>query len=397
MKTTLYKRNNRNEIINWTIITTDKGFTILHGVLNKFTRTESFSIPDITKLNQEYNSRINAKRKEGYKSIEELWDNAPKDLSLNDLFNYLNTYLPKYNTSSTGCILPMLAKTLEDNKPFIKHGVMPGQYKINGVRCLVGAVKNIGDLFNPIKLTYHSRTGTEWDLSFMDEIILPKLNSTIIEAMVEENAYLDGEIYLPGYQVNDINSFTKNVELPQHYMLQYWIYDICIENITAYSRKVLLEHNLFDLLRRFKNKDEHLNNKQKVILLPDHAVCSYSDAIVKRDEFIDYGFEGLIIRDPNSEYAFGKRINTMWKFKKKLDGKFIIVAINKDKRGLPIFVCKNDINDSTFECTLNDTQDRQLYFADLVKLNETCMWVEYRERSGVKEVPFHAKGIFICI
>ena len=88
----------------------------------------------------------------------------------------------------------------------------------------------------------------------------------------------------------------------------------------------------------------------------------------------------------------------MFKYKKKLDGKFMIVDIQEDKRGLPIFTLKNDINDETFECTINLSQEEQKKKLNMKQylIGKTGL-VEYRERSGVKEVPFHAKLITIYI
>ena len=72
---------------------------------------------------------------------------------------------------------------------------------------------------------------------FRDEILLPKISKELLDMMIEEGVCLDGELYLPGYSVNDINSFVKNTQLAQHYKLQYWCYDICCENMSAESRK----------------------------------------------------------------------------------------------------------------------------------------------------------------
>ena len=44
----------------------------------------------------------------------------------------------------------------------------------------------------------------------MDEVIKPELEDDLLDAMLEEGACLDGELYLPGYKVNDINIFVKN-------------------------------------------------------------------------------------------------------------------------------------------------------------------------------------------
>lgn len=394
--TTLYKRDARGNILRWQISQLEDGtISVAHGIYNHKPHTETIK-PTLKKTN-EVQSRINAKRKEGYKALTELWDNAP--VNINDdqyVYEYLKTYLPKYNTTSEGFVLPMLAKTLDDNKPFEKYGSMLGQYKINGLRCIIGAEKIVGDLFNDFRLTYTSREGTRWNLSWMDEIIIPKLNEPLIEMMVEEGVSLDGELYLPGYSVNDINSFVKNNTLPQHYQLQYWCYDIAMEALSTIARKNLLYENVKSDYVGFTSKIDHLNNKEQFLIIPSFAIHDISLAINARDKFIDFGFEGLIVRNTNAEYAFGKRNSSMFKYKKKFDGKFKVVDIQEDKRGLPIFTLKNDINDETFECTINLSQEQQrVYLVQKDKFIGKLGLVEYRERSGVKEVPFHAKLIMI--
>ena len=211
--------------------------------------------------------------------------------------------------------------------------------------------------------------------------------------MVEEGVGLDGELYLPGYSINEINSFIKNKDVPQHYQLQYWCYDLCIENTNAINRVIEL-YKLNDYKVDFNTKEEHLSNKNRFILLPSETVLNIEKAISIRDKYIDLGFEGLVIREANTEYQFGgKRNNAMLKFKRKEDGWFKIIDIKEDKRGLPIFTLKNDINDETFDATYNATQLEQKHwlYVKPEAYGAIKALVEYRERSGVKEVPFHAK------
>lgn len=88
----------------------------------------------------------------------------------------------------------------------------------------------------------------------------------------------------------------------------------------------------------------------------------------------------------------------MFKFKRKEDGLFEVVKIVADKRGLPIYTLKNDINDELFDCTINIPQDRQrthLEIKDMLVGKKAL--VEYRERSGKKQVPFHAKIVRIYV
>lgn len=413
---TLYKRNTQGKPLVWRAwIETNIEFegkdsnNIIteYGLVGGNLHKEVIKIT--AKKSNELQSRINAKRKEGYKELSELKDSKtptyvgtihPGNKPDATFIRFLDTYLPKYSTTSEGFVLPMLAKVLEDNKPFEKYGTMLGQWKIDGLRCIIGATDKAGDLFNPITLTYHSRTGEDWTtkMCWMDEILLPKISKELLFMMVEEGACLDGELYLPGYSVNDINSFVKNTQLVQHYKLQYWCYDICVENMSADKRNDYRFDNIDMPVRMFLNKEEHLNCTNQFNILPTVVVHNIQHSIQLRDNYISMGFEGLILRNPNAEYQFGKRNQAMFKFKKVDDGKFIIVDIKSEHKrsDLPLFVCRNDINDELFECSINKPQDIQRYILiHKEKYIGKYMQVEFRARSGVNQVPFHARGIDI--
>ena len=408
---TLYKRSSNGKPLVWSakeLISQDspagpiKYIEIQYGLVGGNLHKETIQVT--MKNANELQSRISSKRKEGYKEITELRDNFTSNyaehMDANSLKDYLETYLPKYSTTSEGFVLPMLAKVLEDNKPFEKYGTMLGQWKIDGLRCIIGATDKFDDLFNPITLTYHSRTGEDWTnkMCWMDEILLPKISKELLDMMIEEGACLDGELYLAGYSVNDINSFVKNTQLAQHYKLQYWCYDLCVENMSAIKRNKFRLDNISARHDGYLTKDEHLNNTNQIILLDTENITNISDAIHMRDWYISLGFEGLILRDPNAEYQFGKRNQAMFKFKKVDDGKFTIVDIKSEHKrsDLPLFVCRNDINDELFECSINKPQDVQReILAHKENYIGKLMLVEFRARSGVAQVPFHARGINI--
>ncbi len=395
-KVTLYKRNAKGVPLSWSIWEDEKTVFLEYGLYRGDKHVESVS-KTLVKAN-EMKSRINAKRKEGYKALDELKDDNTTPVERSDVYTFLDTYLPKYNTSTDGFVLPMLAKTFDGK---IKEGtILTGQYKINGLRCIVGATKSI-DLFNPIKLTYHSRTGEDWtaNMSWMDDVLLPHIKQNLLDMMVEEGASLDGELYLPGYSVNLINSFVKNSELPEHTQLQYWCYDLAVENMSFDVRTEVRKSSISKRCYSFLDKSQHLNNKSQFVLVPDSDdVYSHQYAMRLRDNYIDLGFEGLILREVNAEYQFGKRNVSMYKYKKIHDGYFEVMDIKPDKRGLPVYTLKNDINDECFDCTINISQKSQkLHLEVKHKLIGKKAFVEFRERSGVKQVPFHAKIINICL
>lgn len=407
---TLYKRNAQGKPLFWSIGRNTMSYVqspivVKYGLVGKEGRTEY--ITTHRKVDDEIESQIKAKRKEGYKELKDLYDNAPIELqnnikSQNYLYKYLNTYLPKFNTHNDGAFIPMLCKTLEDNKPFEK-GSYFGQWKINGERCIITATLEQG-LFELVKLHYRSREGVDWTdkLSYLDDILLPCIPQDIIDMMIEEGVGLDGELYLPGYGINEINSFIKNTELPQHYKLQFWLYDICIENMSALKRQEILYRyfNRYFAIKTIKSKEDHLNNTNRLILLANDVVLDINEAILRRDTYISLGFEGLVIRRKDAEYQFGgRRNNSMLKFKKKLDGLFTIIDIvpeGRKRANLGKFVLKNDINEETFECTYNAPHSvQEEILINREKYIGKNVLVEYRERAGVKQVPFHAKAIKI--
>ena len=405
---TLYKRNAQGKPLFWTIDEHLADIKIQYGLVGKEGRIEY--ITTHRELKDEINSLIKAKRKEGYKELKDLYDNAPNFVENTSLYDYLNVYLPKFNTHNDGAFIPMLCKTLEDNKPFEKGSYL-GQWKINGERCIITATVE-RDLFELVKLHYRSREGVDWTskLSYLDDILLPCIPKDIINMMIEEGVGLDGELYLPGYGINEINSFIKNTELPQHYKLQFWLYDICIENMSAINRQSLLRENfskyainsIFNAKGYVFTKYDHLNNAIRFVLLDNDTVDNINMAIELRDKYISLGFEGLVIREKNSEYQFGgRRNNSMLKFKKKLDGLFTIIDIipeGRKRANLGKFVLKNDINEETFECTYNAPHSSQEEI--LINKNKYIgkkVLVEFRERSGQLQVPFHAKAIKIIV
>ena len=398
---TLYKRNAQGKPLFWTIDERLADIKIQYGLVGKEGRIEY--ITTHRELKDEINSLIKAKRKEGYKELKDLYDNAPNFVENTSLYDYLNVYLPKFNTHNDGAFIPMLCKTLEDNRPFEKGSYL-GQWKINGERCIITATVE-RDLFELVKLHYRSREGVDWTskLSYLDDILLPCIPQEILDMMIEEGVGLDGELYLPGYGINEINSFIKNTELPQHYKLQFWLYDICIENMSAQGRQAIL-HSNFGQYEADKlsiaDKESHFNNVRRLILLDNYTVDNINEAIQLRDNFISLGFEGLVIREKSAEYQFGgRRNNSMLKFKKKEDGLFEIIDIVPEgvkRANLGKFVLRNDINDELFECTYNAPHSSQ----EEILINKSKyigkkVLVEYRERSGVNQLPFHAKAVKI--
>lgn len=395
----LYRKNNHGQPCMWYAEEAGiNSYRIYHGIVGKQISTSFHNTHRLAK--DEIKSKINAKRKEGYKFLNEIKDNV--DLPVEgELLQYLNSYLPDYRTTIDGSVLPMLAKAFDNtnNKLFKNVSMYYGQYKINGLRCFISAYQTNG-IFSETRLQFQSREGTYWtSLKTLEHYLLNVIPDYFLNKMIDEHYILDGELYLPGYSVNEINHFVKDPSCPQNAQLQYWCYDLAVTDTNANERKDILLNQLGQHKLVFDNSVQHLNNKNKFIILPSYAITSEELAIKYRNLFIDNGFEGLILRNPNEEYQFGKRNSSMIKFKKSTDGKFIIVDIKPEgvkRPDIPLFVCKNDINDAEFECHVGGSFEYQkMILKNKEQYIGKTMVVEYGERSGVNSVPFHIKSTYI--
>ena len=404
----LYRKNNNEVPTRWRAGITDNGLIIEveYGIVGKASRFEAYKVTQ-KNATAELESRYRDKRKTGYMSIEDIKDDGDisrspvEDGDINNLYQYLAAYLPKYRTNeNNGGLLPMLAKSYT-GKVWDKVPVMIGQYKINGLRCFISAEYNNGDMFKPIKLRFQSREGIYWStLSNLEEYLLTVLPEDLITAMIEEQWSLDGEIYLPGYTVNQINHFVKDANCVENKALQFWCYDLAVPEMSQSNRLVLIDKYLDNRITNFHDYKEHLNNDKRLIRLPSIFITNDNEALKYRDEFIGLGFEGLILRNPDADYQYGRRrVGYMEKFKSATDGKFLILDIYKEpKRELPIILCQNDVNTAKFETRLSATHEyQQMILRDKHLYIGKYLFVEFGERSGVEKVPFHIKQTKILL
>lgn len=394
----LYRKNNNGEINFWHIALLDNHqIQTNHGVLGKSNICQTYDVGTINGLT-EFNSKVKDKRRIGYKRLDEVKDNTSIPVGEEAIINYLKTYLPNKRISDKGFSLPMLAKSFdtENSKLFNKIPTFYSQSKINGERCIVTATKENASMFKPIRLEFTSRYGTKWNLEHLEDDLLDKLaDSELLDIMVEEEVALDGELYLPGYTINEINSFIKNTNTIEHKLLQFWCFDIAIDDIYYQSRMEFRYDQLHKFIKIFNTKEDHLNNKSTLVCLVDDIITDFNEAFNFRNNVIDLGFEGAIFRNPNSDYQFGKRNSAMFKFKRFTDGKFKIVDIKPEgnkRSNLPLFTLRNDINSELFNCSLRGSHSYQeSILANKDKYIGKYMFVEYGERSGISQVPFHIK------
>lgn len=396
----LYRRNNNGmPTVWWASFNSDtNSIAVFYGLVRGNIRKEVYTVTQ-KDGNKELESRYNEKIKQGYQYLNEICDMQDRppveDENSLELFNFLNTYLPKdLSNGNSNLLLPMLAKTYNGNV-WKKVSCMYGQYKINGLRCIITAYTQ-NDMFKPIRLRFQSREGIIWNtLENLSDYLLSIIPANIIRDMIDGYVALDGEIYLPGYTINQINHFVKDANCVENKLLQFWCYDIMMEGNQAH-RNMYRYH--IKKPTSFNSIKEHYNNKERLIILHNKYITNDNEAIDARNHFINLGFEGLILRNAKTNYQYGRRrANYMEKFKDAAEGDFIILDIYKEKkRDLPILLCKNDINNEKFETRLSTSHivQQEVLFDSQSYIGRT-VHIEYGERSGVARVPLHIKTVVI--
>lgn len=161
---------------------------------------------------------------------------------------------------------------------------------------------------------------------------------------------LDGELYRHGKTLQQISGAARMEKNAYDCdWLQYWVYD-CYDksnpNMTALERYEFLVQTL-DYYTKGDEEDEVISD----IYVLSQLEVSGEDAIWKyHDEFVEDGFEGCVIRDPDKPYKPNGRTNDMIKFKNYKSEDFKVIDYELGRRGSEdmVFVCELE-DGRTFE------------------------------------------------
>ena len=208
--------------------------------------------------------------------------------------------------------LPMLAHKYKDH-----HNKMPFpcfvQPKLNGIRCLSRKVSNT-------EIEYISRKNKRFTT-------LDHLTPQLLEIM-EVGEIFDGEIYVHGWTFQEITKAIKK-QRGSSLLLEYHIYDIANSFLGFKDRTIILQNRILLLNRN---------------LIPVYAgICESPLEIVDwQHMFVKDGYEGLMVRNPDSYYEYNYRSYGLLKYKDFVDEEFEIIG-GKEGSG-------NDLGCIIFKC-----------------------------------------------
>lgn len=227
------------------------------------------------------------------------------------------------------------------------------------------------------ELKLYSRGGEEYPL-------IKQQVSEILSIMDKFNlTSLNGEIYKHGEWLQDITGAVKKWR-PLTDQLKFYIFDIpCLGGLSYYDRTSVLQE-IYEFL---ENEDLSFVRVVNEIRVSNH------DRIEKyHKKCVNEGYEGVVIRDPNSLYEYNKRSTDVWKYKVPKDGEYLIKSYKIDKNNQPVFICVTEEGKEFNVKPKGDKERREEIRQDVDNWVGNWLKIEYEELSKTG-VPLKPVGI----
>jgi len=266
-------------------------------------------------------------------------------------------------------MLPMLAKKPGKGKIIYPCYIQP---KLNGV-CNLAELSYPPEMFKLDPATLHHTRGGHLftTLEHLDEWIMK----------LAPHAPLHGELYVHGWSLQKIRSYTQKVK-PDQNLLEYWIYDMADVNTVFEGRLDWLHQNISSLLP----------NDCQVKFTPTAIVKSYAEAKIFHDKCVENGFEGSMLKNANGIYIFQYNSPDIEKMKNFKNDEFEIIGGKEGTgtdTGCIIYRCITK-DGKEFDARPRGTvEDRQQMLRDLpndIGKQLTVRFAEYSD-DGIPQQP----------
>lgn len=224
----------------------------------------------------------------------------------------------------TGGVDPMLAHSYEKRGKSISYPAYV-QPKLDGHRCVA--------IIQDGKCTLWSRTRKR--ITGVPHIER-QLESLVGQLALSEPIVFDGELYNHDYRdkFEELTSFIRQVNPKTgHEVVQYWIYDVITEGPFSVRAKML--SGLDD---RIKDRMDIKN----IAVVATNMVESEEEMITAFGTYIEFGFEGLMLRNTDGVYK-NKRSYDLQKVKVMSDDDFEVTDVTEGRgkmAGKAMFHCK---------------------------------------------------------
>lgn len=282
-------------------------------------------------------------------------------------------------------IRPMLAKTYgKVPKPDYPYFV---QRKYDGLRCIAS--------YDPETKTVTLKTRNNKPYSHL-QTIKDDCLKIFTHISSKSKFHLDGELYtqdIPFEEISGIarkKTITKD-DIKKMEYLKYHIYD-CIDLDN-------LELTNTERISSLKGLFSASKFPKSLRLVPTYVVKNNEELMKQHNSFIEDGYEGTMIRDPNGHYQVDKRSKFLQKMKDFEENEFTIIGAHEEtgeNKGCVVWECMTD-KKKIFSCNQNGTREyRRDLFTNKDKYMGKLLTVVYQELT-TDGIPRFPKGKAIRI
>lgn len=307
-----------------------KGYTIQrsYGQVQGKTTLSPTIVVDRTKQKRnwkeqytlQFNSEVKKFLDKGYKEVEK----HPNEYTEEEL----SALYGEVTTNQYGIIKPMLAKQADkvtNRKIYDKEWI--ASRKVDGTRCLL--------YYNPEDDSIHSasRGGEHYDAATTHLREDPELLEVFRNM---PHLILDGELYKHGKSLQQISGAARMEKNAYDCdWLEYYVYDIIdLEdmNKSAKDRIKLLQSIQQSYGWGFNPYREWKKGELQIQIVPQVYISGWEAMEELHAQYVEEGFEGLVIRNPDRPYKPNGRTNDMIKIKMYKDDEFEITGLSEGLR-----------------------------------------------------------------
>jgi DNA ligase-1 len=291
-----------------------------------------------------------------------------------------------YNESLDNNIIivrPMLAHTFDPNKKI--SFPLYVQRKYDGIRC-------IAHLSDSGEVILESRNG----IPFQNFDVLTSQIRPLLETWFSENStiYLDGELYTDEIPFENLSGYIRSKkigekeqrEINKIYFHIYDFYDVNHSDISYNERLRYLTYLFHTVLPNIIPETPLLRE------VKTDVVNSMEEIDRFHDQYVEEGFEGIMIRHPDGKYEIDKRSKSLQKYKRFLEEEFTIVGFHQgdvSEKGCVIWDCVTS-DGKTFAVRPRGTfEQRKSWFLEgdtMIGKKITVIFQEYSQ-DGVPRFP----------
>jgi len=366
---TLYKKTSSGSLRQWTIALyeTKEGFwayTTSDGQVGGKIKTSKPTVVNAGKASRsifeqaqsQVESKINKKLDSGYKETEQE--------ALDDVF-----------------ISPMLAVDFKKRGHSMQYPAI-GQRKFDGVRCI--AYLSNGEV------VLESRKGKEFPhLNHLRDAIKPYL---------KEGEILDGELYSETLDFQRTVGLVRRESFSQEDIdvmpqIGYRIYDMFSTDSSITELPFTKRYEMATKLVTDVRANHIHSLRNPLLVMTKNYVIDEEDSIQGlHDQFVQEGYEGIMVRNPSMPYQMDKRSSGLMKFKSFKDGEYPIVGYTEatgNDAGTVIWICEAP-NGITFKARPTGTREqRTTWFENADNIVGKDLTVRYFEltNDGIPRFP----------